>query len=182
MPECLYQLAKDFQTIIVGLIGFSGVIFTLYTNARLSRKQHERNISHEKETLRAALHAELELARRAFSRIGTPINERNETDRVEEDSGAFFPERYSQSVYQSLISKIGLLPLSAIPKVIDAHSLIDELPTRLRLLSTDNHESFERPGYIYISARYVDTATSIYRNFLPRIEHALEALEALQNS
>lgn len=179
MPEYLYQLATDFQTFIVGLIGFSGVIFTLYTNARLSRKQHERNISHEKETLKAALHAELGLARRTFSRIGTPIDERNERDKIDEGSGAFFPEYYSQSVYQSLISKIGLLPLPAISQVIDAYSLIGELPTRLRLLSSDHDESFERPGYIYIPAEYVDTATSIYRNFLPRIE---QALEALQNS
>src|SRR5690606_22562409 len=106
MPVCLYQLAKDFQTVIVGLIGFSGVIFTLYTNARLSRKQHERNISHEKEILKAALHAELELARRTFLLIGTPISERNDMEGIGEDTGAFFPEYYSQSIYQSLISKI----------------------------------------------------------------------------
>jgi hypothetical protein len=39
MLDCLYQLAKDFQTLLVGVIGFSGVIITLQKNSRLSREQ-----------------------------------------------------------------------------------------------------------------------------------------------
>ncbi|MCA8863944.1 MULTISPECIES: hypothetical protein [unclassified Halomonas] len=171
MPNCLYQLAQDFQTLIVGFLGFSGVIFTLYMNARLSRKQYDRNITHEAKTIRTALHAELELARRAFVGIGTPSGDSNE------DQGAFFPEHYSQSIYQSLISKIGLLSLTEISAVTEAHALISELPIRLNLLSSGHHESFERPGYIYISGEHAETAMSIYRNFLPKIELAVEALQ-----
>lgn len=171
MPNCLYQLAQDFQTLIVGALGFLGVIGTLWMNAYLSRKQHERIISHERKTLRIALHAELELARRAFFGISTPSDDSNE------DQGVFFPEYYSQAIYQSLISKIGILSLNEVSAVTEAHALIGELPIRLHLLSSGHHESFERPGYIYISTEHAETAMSIYRNFLPKIEHALKTLQ-----
>ncbi len=99
-------------------------------NSCLSRKQHERNIIHETKTLRTALHAELELARRAFVGISTPSGDSNE------NQGVFFPERYCQSIYQSLISKIGLLSLAEITAVTEAHALVSELPIRLHLLSS----------------------------------------------
>jgi hypothetical protein len=65
-------LVKQFQTLIVGGLGFLGVMATLAMNAYLARRQHTRQIRHEANALRIALRAELEMLREAFQdRIAT---------------------------------------------------------------------------------------------------------------
>lgn len=173
MLSYIYQLVQSLQTIIVGVIGFSGVIITLITNARMSRKQHERTISHERKSLRIALYAELELAKTTF--ISSSVT----SDNGNEDA-AFFPNEYPQPVYRSHITKIGLLSPVEISAIIEAYTLINELPIRLSLLSFGHDPSFDHPGYIYISAAHAETAMDMYRSFLPKIEHALETLKKQQ--
>jgi hypothetical protein len=169
--SCLYQFIQSYQTLTVGAIGFTGVIITLITNAKISRNQHERSITHERASLRTALLAELELARKSFSDSSTPRD-------INHEEAAFFPDSHPQLVYRSLIAKIGLLSPAEISSVIEAYTLINELPTRLRLLSFGHDPSFNIPGYIYISEKHTQTAVGTYRSFLPKIEQALEALKS----
>lgn len=66
------EFLRLYQTLIVGSLGFAGVIATLAMNAWLARRQHERQVRHEANVLRTALRAELEIIRDAFrSRIET---------------------------------------------------------------------------------------------------------------
>ena len=67
MLHCLYHLILDFQTLIVGALGFAGVIYTLRANSTASRKQHERVVNHECEVLKTALRAELIHIQGAYS-------------------------------------------------------------------------------------------------------------------
>jgi hypothetical protein len=73
MPSCLL---REYQTLIVGAVGFAGVIATLFTNAWLSRKEHTRQVDHERTALKAALSAELSIIRDAYrdriEMIGNP--------------------------------------------------------------------------------------------------------------
>jgi hypothetical protein len=164
MVDCLYQLVKDFQTLLVGVIGFSGVIVTLLMNSRLSRKQHDR------EVLKTALCAELELNRKSFSdKASTPEDD-------QEESGAFYPIEMKTSIYQAFIEKLGLLSTEEVSAVINAYTLIDEAPVRLGLLSSGHDPSYDKPGYIFIKASHSKTAAGIYKSFLPSIETALEKL------
>ncbi len=170
MVDCLYQFAKDFQTLIVGVLGFSGVIFTLRVNSRLSRDQHERNITHEREVLKAALRAELELIHHAFTDKSISL----EGDH--ENIGAFFPEETHTKIYNKCIEKLGLLSPEQVSAVIEAYTVIDEVPTRLRLLTSEHDSFLNNPGYIFIERKYDETATGIYKAFLPTIEKALNLL------
>ncbi len=170
MLDCLYQVVKDFQTIIVGVLGFSGVIFTLQMTSRLSREQHERSVKHDREVLKTALRAELELIQKAFSdKAASPEDDREESD-------AFFPEETHTKVYQSFVGKLGLLSPEEVSAVIKAYTLIEETPTRLRLLSSGHDPSYDKPGYIFIKAPHSKTAAGIYKSFLPSIEAALQKL------
>ena len=59
-------LIKEYQTLVVGALGFTGVILTLIMNARLNREQHTRQIEHERTGLKAALSTELSIISDTF--------------------------------------------------------------------------------------------------------------------
>ncbi len=91
----------QYQTLIVGLLGFTGVILTLLTNARLNRKQHARQIEHERTALKAALSTELSIIRDTFrdrlEMIGEPTG----------SQGMWVPLDTMTDVYGRVLDKIG---------------------------------------------------------------------------
>ncbi len=54
---------NNYQTLIVGVVGFAGVILTLLYNAKTARAQRDEEREHERRALRAALIAELQINR-----------------------------------------------------------------------------------------------------------------------
>jgi hypothetical protein len=52
---------KDYQSAIVGAVGFLGVMLTLWVNARLARISRETTITHQRNSVRAAIAGELGL-------------------------------------------------------------------------------------------------------------------------
>jgi hypothetical protein len=171
MWDCLYQFVKDFQTIIVGLIGFSGVVITLRMNAQLSQKQHERVVKHDREVLKTALCAELELIRKSFSDKASSVEENAE------ERDTYYLSESRTDIYQNFVGKLGLLSAEEVSSVVEAYTLIDEASTRLRLLSSGHDPSYDKPGYIFIRANHSNTASGIYKSFLPAIEVALKKLK-----
>lgn len=163
----------DFQTLIVGLLGFSGVIYTLHINSRLSREQHERNITHEREIMITALRAELKLIQKAFVDSSKPLEDGSEKD------DAFFPENIYTEAYQAFVGRLGLLSLEQASAVIEAYVSAKEVPTRLRLLSSKHDPSFDKPGYIFIKAEHCGTAIGIYKAMVPAVKEALRKLECI---
>jgi len=59
---------ERFQTIFVGLLGFAGVMLTLWYNARVGRRQGERVLRNEQASICAALHAELTIRRESMTK------------------------------------------------------------------------------------------------------------------
>ena len=94
-----YDVAKDFQTLTVGVVGFRGVILTLLLNARLDRQRHERELASRRETVRVALLAELDRNRETLQKNLERISER----------GFFIPRRPLCAIYESLLDRIGCL-------------------------------------------------------------------------
>ena len=62
----LLDFLKEFQTAIVGIIGFSGVIIAQFVNASLSRKQIDRNLEQKRTALKISLLAELRFFKGMF--------------------------------------------------------------------------------------------------------------------
>jgi len=170
MLDCIYTFVKDFQTLIVGVIGFTGVILTIKKNAAIANEQQAQNINHERATLRNALISELELIRDTFIK-------NSEVPEGDEQEDAFYPMESHTKVYQSFINKLGLLTNKEASSVITAYTLVDELPIRLNLLSPYEDRSFGRYGYIYIEAQYAEAARGIYASFATKLEDAINHLK-----
>ena len=171
MCESLLMCFEKYQTFIVGILGFGGVIITIYMNARLSRSQHERQIAHDRRAFRTAISSELRIIKKILDGRCKQIDEDGEK------SSAFYPEHISTEVYNKLINKIGLLSQHEIETVIEAYALVNDLPIRLRLLSTEHDTSFKRQGYIYIDAGHESTAIGVHKSFLPKIEKAIQTIK-----
>lgn len=171
MFNCLVDIFERFQTFLVGLLGFAGVIYTIRMNARLSRQQHEHELIHERTALRTALIAELGGLRKTYE-------DRSRTLR-EEDSGqsALIPEYVSNQVYSQLLGRIGLLTADEIESVMDAYLLATELPVRLRLLAKATADPSEHSGYIHIGKEYAEFAAQMHDSFIPKINMALETIQ-----
>lgn len=167
-------LVEEFQTLIVGVVGFVGVICTLLVNARLARKQHERQVSHQRATLRTALCAELEQIKGLFvDACGTAKSA------GEENNSAYIPDQIRVQVFKDLGHQVGLLTTREVAAVIKAYALIEELPQRIRILATQHYDSSARvvPGYVCVSSAGMDTVAKMYESFLQPIEEASGAVK-----
>ncbi|MBW2324664.1 MAG: hypothetical protein JRF41_14350 [Deltaproteobacteria bacterium] len=171
MFNSLFENFERFQTFLVGLLGFAGVIYTIRMNGRLVRQQYERERNQERAALRTALIAELGALRNTYE------------DRIhmlrKDDSGHSFliPEYVSNHVYYQLLDRIGLLTAEELELVIDTYLLVTELPIRLKLLAKGTSDSSEQAGYIHIGKEFAADAAQIHDNFLSKIITALATIQ-----
>lgn len=170
MIEILISNFDKYQTLVVGLLGFLGVIYTIRMNARLARDQRERHLNHERAALRTALYAELTTIRRTYE-------DRSQSCEASNGRSVFIPEYVPHQIYHQLLDRIGLLTLEEIEPVIQAYLLVAELPVRLRLLSRDSGNPGESSGYIHIGEDYVEVVAGIHVSFLSSINSAIEVLK-----
>ncbi|MBB6096189.1 hypothetical protein HNQ60_005111 [Povalibacter uvarum] len=158
-----------FQTFIVGLLGFTGVILTIRMNARSARQQHGRQVKHERQALRTALRAELEIIRAMYAdRIST-------TGDHESQQSVLVPLHVPDRVYQQLLDRIGLLTAAEVEATMKAYLLVAELPTRLGVLADTTVES-RYPGYVRIPGRNVGHVSKLHASFIESIDLALKLL------
>ena len=160
-------LVKEYQTLIVGALGFTGV--TLITNARLYRQQHTRQVDHERTALKAALSTELSIIRDTF------------VDRIKmiaaapESDGMLVPLDTMTDVYRELVAKLGLLSRDQVNLVMRAYILVRQMPDRLRLFEAPE-ETQPVTGYLRIQGKHVGHVRQMHENFLQDIEAAISAL------
>ena len=166
----LVCLLEKYQTLVVGLVGFTGVIATLYANSRLDRKQHEREILHEERALRQALISELRI-------LQGILEDRSQTKSGGQYSDCMFPAHIPDTVYRTFLPRIGILSSEEVSAVMGAYVLVAELPQRLWLLSPAANVDRGAQEYICIEQEYLDAALSIHRVFLKEVSKALGVLE-----
>jgi hypothetical protein len=160
-----------YQTFIAGIIGFIGVIFTIYYNAKQARLQHTRELNHKKLAVRTALIEELTL-------ILSSYQERIETLTLEKcKNSVLIPTNVPNQAYMQLISEIGILDLSEIKLVMTAYQLAIELPVRLNLMVTSSELEPEKMGYIKIDNSQILNIAQLHKNFVPSFESAINALK-----
>jgi len=137
MDWLTYEFAKDFQSavvgLIVGIVGFGGVILTLRSNARLAREQHERERKlvqeqHERDTdqrrlvLRQVIAAEID---------ATKDNLEINLEAIREDllvGRAILSQIVVElPITESLLREIGLLTSFEVTSVLRAKSAANNL-------------------------------------------------------
>jgi hypothetical protein len=167
---------KNYQTLIVGFLGFSGVIATLVANAWLARKADIRKICHEAKVLRTALIEEMKIQRDALIHA-----EENSTERTGHD--VLTPLQRCTDIFDKSIDKLGLLTSNEVAAVLDAYLPLKELTPKIRLLELrvppDRRgvEYGEAPAQDYALVAHDDLA-GLHSVYVPSFERAIKLLSS----
>ncbi|MCT2541232.1 hypothetical protein [Sedimentimonas flavescens] len=130
-PDVL-DLLERFQTTIVGVVGFLGVIWTLSANARHSRAEHSRQLSTRQATLRRILVAEF----RNYS-LGLKQN----LDAAPPEGELFSVGKVRRLLSDSLTADLGLLEPDEIDIVVNALISLDGFDHHLENLCQHSLET-----------------------------------------
>jgi hypothetical protein len=199
-PTSVYDLLKDFQELIVGTVGFLGVILTLYYNgrltrdqqheaeranraqhereARLSREQHDRTVRHERELITRALLAELRRNRESLTDNLLKAKEGYEGGVIA------MPRRTLSEIFDKLFDRIAHLSEDDLRDVLQAYSTIKAVPERILFaqsieLSWNEFDGLSNnDNFIGVASRFVDIYITLMENALAAVNSAIATLEA----
>ncbi|WP_421749321.1 hypothetical protein [Cognatishimia sp.] len=161
----LVELGERFQTTIVGVVGFVGVIWSIRSSARQSRLQHQRQLKQDQIKLRRILAAEF----RNYSRA---LKKNTEADVP--DQKHFTVGKLNGIYSDGLANDLGLLELGEIDVVINA------MISMQGLNSISEHLSSKSSATRYWIA---PNAVSEYKTFAQSTVDALDfAIEVLEHS
>lgn len=142
----IIDLLAKFQTLVVGVLGFTGVIVTLIANAKIQRNLQAAQRQHEVRSIRTALVVELkENVRMYEDRI-------SELSKADGTHHAILPSKVTNNIYKSSLSDVGLLSDNEIEAVLLAYLVLEEMPYRLRLLLGTNNMGGYNDEFIRIEA------------------------------
>lgn len=159
---------ERFQTVIVGVIGFAGVIFTLWYNGRLAHDQRRDERRKEREALRAALAEELKINRDSLKENVRSIRE------PPEPGGAFVPTDPMDDAYRSFVPRIGLLSQAEVSKVMNAYLTLRTYNAKLYLLGVPVKTS---DRHVQVPAENLEAVAGMQENLIGPLDEAIEVME-----
>lgn len=167
----MLDLFAKFQTIVVGLLGFTGVIITMVVNAKTQQGLQSRQREHDVKSVRVAILTEL--------KANVEMYESRIKDFSDSDGShyALIQSMVVNKIYQTLLPKIGILSVKEVEMVHFAYMLLEEMPYRLRLLVGANSVGELNNEFIRIDADKQKHAGEIHKAFLPSIRNAVCVLK-----
>ncbi|WP_065321299.1 hypothetical protein [Tritonibacter mobilis] len=125
-------ILEQFQTTIVGIVGFIGVIWTLRANAKNAREEHGRQIGSRRTALRRILAAEFRNYRRALKKNleAQPPND-----------GLLSVGRIHRLFSEQIAADLGLLDLDEIDVVVNALISLDGMDHFLENISLQTSDT-----------------------------------------
>lgn len=161
-PE-LVSILEQFQTTIVGLVGFVGVIWTLRANSRNAREEHRRQLSSRRTALRRILAAELRNYERALKK---------NLEAKRPNDGFLSVGRIHRLFSEQLAADLGLLDLDEIDVVVNALISLDGMEHFLESISSQTSSTrFLVPSEAWEEYQMVNSTTAVALNY------AVQALE-----
>lgn len=161
-PEILV-LIDQFQTTIVGIVGFVGVIWTLRVNSKNAREEHKRQLGSRRTALRRILAAELRNYHRALTENLASKHPGNEFISV---------GRIHRLFSEQLAADLGLLELDEIDVVVNALISLDGMDHYLENISSQTFETrFLIPAEAWDDFQMIISTTS------DALSYAVQALE-----
>ena len=173
----LGALVQDFQTLIVGVIGFAGVIITLVLNARYAREQRREERHHECQSLRTALIEELRINRESLAHNIDAIN--NGVSVPSETGGYAMPTHPMDDAYRAFTHRLGLLTRAEVSKVMFAYLSLRTYHTSLFLIGVPTHAS---DRYVKVPAQNAQLLSGGLKSLIGPIEGAIEVLERARDA
>jgi hypothetical protein len=165
-------MLQTYQTLIVGALGFIGVIITMLANAKMQRQQYDIKMLHETNSLRVAIKTELNSNRQSFEERIAQFEE------PVEFGNALVQNRSNDKIYNELLSNIGLLTEHEIEKITQAYDLLAEIPYRIRIIVSTGEIGGFNDDFISIPKSHHETVTKMHKIAVPIISQAIEAIDA----
>ena len=167
----ILDLLERFQTSLVGVLGFTGVIMTMVANATIQRDLQSAQRQHQGQSLRTALLVELKENVQMYE---TRISDLSKMDGTQD---VLMPSKVTNNIYQSSLSDVGLLSANEVESVLRAYLLLEEIPYRLRLVVGTNNVGGYNDEFIRIDANKCEVVKKIHEAMLPTLREAVAALE-----
>ncbi|WP_299878411.1 hypothetical protein [uncultured Sulfitobacter sp.] len=159
----ILDLIERFQTLLVGIVGFAGVIWTLRTNAKHSKEEYRRQTNTRRMTLRRILAAE-------FRNYTRALKANLEANEVKDDHLSV--GKIDRLFSEDLASELGLLELGEVDVVLNALISLEGMDQFL------GHISAGQRGKRYlIPASSMDDFHTITSTTADALDYAIEALE-----
>lgn len=162
LPSLSGASVQQFQTLLTGVLGFSGVIITLFVNASLARCQAARFLRNEQESICAALNAELTIRRNSIQKSIADFRKiKNQVGEV------IIPIIPRFAVYDALLPRIGVLSSRKVQVIMNAYLTDETLLKSLILLGKRDSD------HVSVNAKQLDKVTLLYESVLPEFERAI---------
>lgn len=166
-----FAALKDYQTLVVGSLGFIGVAITLFVNAAIPRQQQDRLRSHEANALRRGLVAELIEARKQLQR----------RHRDEEDKQPYIlvPKKRPPSVFAVSLPRLGLLTVDEVRTVLAAFGTIEDFTVTVGFMSHERKQPDTTSAYFWsVLEEDGDILENVTKHVVVTIDQALAELRA----
>ena len=158
---------ERFQTAIVGVLGFAGVIIALFINAWLLRKDRLETLDWERTALRTALVEELRILK-----LSLELNIK-ELEKKSGKGGFIVPTDTMSDVYNAFIPKLGMLTSQEVKKVMWAYLSVRAFRRNLVLLPGATIPDQHRVN-VPIESR--TTFMGMQKGLLPQLDDAIKSL------
>lgn len=164
-----FELAQEFQTAIVGAIGFAGVILTLIANFRIEAKTSARETRKRAAAVATLVEAELRLLLGAML-LGSEIRS---DDAHSHTQMPRLRLRFSNLV----LNDLGLLESDLCRKIVLALSTVDNVMAKVRITAES-----ETAEYFSVPSKNCALVAKIYLSHSKVLEEALEALDEFRRA
>jgi hypothetical protein len=155
---------------------------TLWWNARLQRRQEERQKRREANALRTALIEELKQQREALQYTADSLAEQAASS--PRGRGIVIPVERYEGVFRASFDKLGLLERCELEAVFEAYLPLPRLTWRLRILEEAEKDPDRllatAPDHVSLSPRNYETAGKMHAQMVPAIDVAIKELERNQ--
>lgn len=166
-----YPVFKDFQDIIGALLGFTGVVITLWYNGHAARVQERRIRKQEANAIRSAIKAELSNLENDFqSNFG----------KLSEEGPPYLkiPVKHLADMYKTYLDRLYYLTPDEIAAIAMAYQVLDNVSAGIcARRGTPPTEEEQKLGYITIMQEHFGILQSAAMAVLYHINAALTAID-----
>lgn len=173
----LWSWIQGHETLAVGIIGFAGVISTLWITAWQAREQRREERRHERQTLRAALIEELKIIRDSLA-LNVEII-KDDVSELSKTGGYLYPTDPMDDVYRSFTDRIGLLTQLEVRKVIFAYLSRRAYIANLLLIGVP-HETGGQ--HIDVPKKNSSALAGMQKNLVVSIDEAIAVMERARDA